>query len=369
MNQSYKTWWLFLVGVVLVFAGVLNGDVSAQAGEGRVVLIQEDNEGTQIITSMTEEATLTITLPAEQCTQPSPNLTYMASSDRTDPDYVEVYSLEEGILILQIPWQPTWTQPCEMFWFDTNLLAVWHGSDSTEWDQIDLKTGAISSYAYTPPLLPNKYPGSFDAVPSPSGQEYVYERCFGDIVPWGESWTCDGSVSSVIYNVEQQEVVTRLKNVYEPSRPLASEIFLAWSPSGRYFAYWNWELVTIYDRQQDSYIDFNIVDDYPYSVSTRPYGMLFSPDETKLALWGDDNSENYTYGMILVDIENNRVEFHPTPKEHLPGHLNGWAWTFDSQHILVQRPNGDLADIEVTTGTEQLVAEDVTRIRSWYPNN
>jgi WD40 repeat protein len=321
---------------------------------------------------MENEQNYSFDVPNDDCYKISPNLDQIALTNKDHPEELAVYSLKTGDIVAMFNWVPEWHWNCGFDWESAQKLVVWTElpPNNTTTYEILLTDKSISGpNGYRIPALPNFDPAVADYLVSPDGREYVYSYCESVDQQFTPS-QCRNWQGFIIYNVEQQNILTTLDDSLPPSsKPLALSLFFAWSPSGRYLAYLgSATLLHIYDTQQHVLLNTGFISDYPKSFEGQPLGIIWSPDESRVALGLstiDSTSFQETKGIGIVDINEERFTFVNINEENWPNHSNAWVWSPDNQNILVVRPDKKLVQINLL-GNVQFIADDVDQIYSWY---
>ncbi len=366
---------LFLLSLLFLLASASTPVAVAQSVESRIVYVQNLPDvkrvsvyGTPVHIDTILNSGLTF----------SPSLHYLAivSANETVPDALKVYDLDTGNLLLDLPWSATWASVgAPVGWDSETDLYILNPATGDRPAQtkinINVLTGEQSGptpYVYLP-MLTNRDPNSKIIRPSPDGTYYVYERCDE---PHSLATGCPGA-GEVIFDVTTQQVITRLErpSITTPNAPFPEYKF-SWSRSGRYLAYQrSISGVNVFDLQTQAYLDTDFLDQGSLLIENTKFGMKWSPDETRLIIFGDlVNPTTYdtAVGISLADFQTHSITSLLIDETDRPIFIEQFAWLPNGQHLLVARENSQLVRIDANALDQpgEVVASDVENIYSWY---
>ncbi|MBZ0280689.1 MAG: hypothetical protein K8L97_08095 [Anaerolineae bacterium] len=366
---------LFLLSLLLLLASVSTPVALAQSVESRIAYVQRLPDMKRISVYGTPVHIDTI---LNSCLSFSPSLHYLSVMhvNNSIPYALKVYDLDTGNLLLDLPWSNTWeSRGCPVEWeseTDLSILNPATGDPPTQTKiTINVLTGVESGptpYIYLP-MLTNRDPDSKIIRPSPDGSHYVYVRCNE---PYSFPNGCPGA-REVIYDVTTQQVITKLEDT--PITPLNAafpEYQFSWSPSGRYLAYpLGLTGLNVFDLQTQAYLDTDFLDQGDLLIDNTKFGMKWSPDETRLIIFGElINSTTYdtTVAVSLIDLQTHSITSLPIDETETPFFTEQFAWLPDNQHLLVAREDSQLVRIDANALDEpgEVVASDIESIYSWY---
>jgi len=324
------------------------------------------------------------------------------------PSILRIIHLATNKVVFETTWQSNW-YPCVALWRGNFIIIRDINSDDPFFRlYFRLENGSLvpheaptSPSTITYPNLPDFYPDMLEnfILQNPVHQHiYLYEKCRdGNIY---EGLYC-GFTSMVIYDVSTNQEIEVLEGAFpvymrgyrvdttkfDNREPISNQM-VAWSPNGRYLAYFNpvrdWphytSKVQIYDLQTDSYLNDNEALTMP-NITRR---FVWTNNNT-LIVWKTglftelseygyhDRSTDFVFANIeeQIFVNGDRPFDVISPEAFFP--IDGRAISFVGKELMPYNapdlggypPRGDLIIMSTTTGEHTVIDTDVTEIITW----
>jgi len=355
---------------------------------------------------------ITYTLSANQCGRVSTDGRYLAVSSQ-EADVLDIIYLPSQRMVFQTTWQENW-YPCSVNWYSPNTFYI-HDSaldGSRHYFEFNNMTlSEISDPALSPvPSLPNYFPDMVEnfILQSPANPDiYLYERCPNSVVI--SNFICEKVTQFVVYNSSTNEDIFTLEGIDRsyirgsyPSttspywRESVSTSLVAWSPDGRYLAYFhalfNPEFesdgkIVIYDFETGEYL--NNDPENELGVLRRPniWRKLQWSDENVLVIWktggGSDEYSLRPHGLlnhfVFVHMDSQTFGYSSVFNAWNANPDEGVIFAPDSRAVAIlgyyaepSAPEPELAYQQgnfilasTTTGESTVIDTNVTEIITW----
>jgi hypothetical protein len=359
---------LFLAG-----NGITNAE---QASHSRIAYIQTTDSGNRVVL-MEDGQNYSFDIQSDWCYQISPDLQQIAVNNTDRPIALKIYNLKTGVNTLTIDWHPKWHWNCGFDWQDNQSLTVWTEvpPENDTVYQIALENQTVTGPEAYEPFYPPNFTDDF--VASLSWKKFAYNYC-EDVNYDSFPARCLEGDRFVIYDAERQHILADLDDtMFLPPRPLPLALFYAWSPSGRYLAYFgNRQLLNIYDTQQNTLINTNFAKtantDTGISFGGRPLGIIWSPNDDKVALgvtgtkpYPDRTGYEELDGAGIIDLQSHTFTFLELTRANWPNGSYNWAWAADGESMYIIRASNELIQVDLV-GNIRSIAENVTAIYAYF---